>query len=397
MNDLTEEEVLVLETVKRFAREKVAPEASRIEWIEDHAKRFPWRLVEEASRLGLRTIGVPKEYGGLGSSTVLACAVVEELAAADMSFAIILEQTWKVSKLIFDFGNEEQKEWFLKKFMGDDRFLLGIAGTESAVGSDRILPYDPAKLRTTGTPQGDSWILNGVKNFISNGADAKMFLVYANTDSGAPLSRSLSVFMVPTDTPGFRVGTIEDKISQRVVSNAELIFENCRIPKNQLLGEANRGGEFADRFVPRSRVGAAATVLGTARAAYDAALQYAMARVQGGSPIIEHSVIGCMIAEMASRLEAVRSMTRTAARSIDDGSPEAFEVSHMAKYIAAEDCIGVCTKALQMFGHLGIVRGSPIQKYVRDALSFYHSEATQQVVLLKILDTVKRERGGGKQ
>ncbi len=390
---LTAEEELILATVKRFFKERVAPEISRIEWIEDHKQRFPWGLIEEASKLGLRVIGAPKEYGGIELSTPFECLLVEEMAATDMSIAVVFEQVWKVARFISKVATKEQKDWFFPKFIQDNRFLLGIAGTEAGVGSDRILPFEESRLGTVARLEGDTWVIDGMKNFISNGADAKLFVVYANTDPSLPLTRGMSAFLVPTDSPGFKVGTVEDKISQRISSNAELIFDHCRIPKNFLLGEINGAGGLARIFIPRSRVGAASTIIGTARAAYELALDYASTRIQGGKAIIEHQLVGATLAEIASKIEAARSFTMRAAWNIDAQTSEAFNMAQMAKYFSSEVCIDACLKAMQVFGHLAIPRKSPIQRYVRDALSFYHSELTQQISLLKIIDEIKKEIG----
>lgn len=362
------------------------------EWIEAAEDRFPWEAVEAGSKLGLRTLAAPREHGGGGASVLTLCMVVEELARGDMGIAVIFDQTYKVTHAIAGLADQRQSDWFFPQFMGDDRYLLAAASTESGRATDKYLSRQLTELQgytptftSTAQLEDGNWVINGTKVLPSLGNVAKLIVVRLNTESGKGIHDGSSAIMVPTNTPGFKVEHVWDKISQRLADNAVVKFDDCRVPEWFLLGERGRAYERGTTSVLRgTNVEAAATTLGTARAAYEEALTYARERVQGGRPIIEHQLVGSMFAEMAMELEAAWALTEKAAIAMDEGRADAAVLGSMAKVVAAKGSVEVCLKAMEVFGGYGIMRDRPVQKYLRDSLSFLHSDGTQQMHTLRV-------------
>lgn len=381
---LTEDQRMLVDAIRRLRRDHIEPLEPHVrEWIEDPAERFPWEIVERGSQLGLRTLAAPERYGGGGASVLTLCLAAEELAAGDMGIAVIFDQVWKITHFVESLASEEQMDWFFPPFMEDDRYLLTAAFNEPDHGSDsavsrhlyeyegRTVSYD-----TTASLEGGEWVINGRKVMPSLGSTASMILLMANTEPGEPIHTGTSLFFVPRDTPGVTVDHVWDKISQRLVDNASIVFEDVRIPEWNLLGA--RGAARSLPYPGGSNIEAGATTLGTARAAYEAALRFAKERVQGGRRLIEHQAVGFMLAEMATELEAARMLVWRAAVAHDERSPDAKMLRPMAKWYPAEIAVDVCMKAMEIFAGAAIMREVPVQKYLRDCLSFLHSDGTQQ-------------------
>ncbi|HEY8487410.1 MAG TPA: acyl-CoA dehydrogenase family protein [Limnochordales bacterium] len=396
---LTPEQEQLQQKVRQFVREKVRPEAMERKWRPDARDRVPWDWVEELSRMGLRTLAVPREYGGGGASPLTLCVVAEELAAGDMGLACIFDQTWKITRVFSEMASREQKEWFFPRFCADHRFVLAICFTEPAHGSDYVIPYEGDwHFDTVARREGDGWVLEGRKRFISNGADAGLYLVFAATDPSRPAPEGTSCFMVPRDTPGLRVVRIHEKISQRLINNAEIAFEGVRLPGSFLVGEEGRGLSSIAHVLRESAIEAGATALGTARAAYEAALEWAAGRVQGGRPILHHPNVQLALAEMATLLEAARCLIYRAAWAVEHQQPYDYKLSSMAKTFAAEAAFQVARRACELLGGSAIMMEYPLQKYLRDVLSFLHSDGTQEAHRLRIGRMLARElaeRGTG--
>ncbi|MFQ5879287.1 MAG: acyl-CoA dehydrogenase family protein, partial [Dehalococcoidia bacterium] len=312
---LTEEQEMLRKTLDQFVEKEVKPDCRRREKIEDPAERIPWDWITALSKMGIRTLAVPEEYGGGGAGCLTLCIAGEELAVGDLGLSVIFDQTWKFTYFITAAANQEQRNRYLPRFMEDDTFLLAMGQTEETGGSDHSLPYNEpgAGLRTTAVPARrnghDGWLINGRKIYISNGGIAKLHVIRARTDPTTGGIVGTTAFFVELDTPGFTVGRVEDKIGQRLVQNGELIFEDCWVPAENLLGELHRGWELALRYSRgTSNTEAAATVLGVARAAFEDALAYAKQRVQGGKPIIGHQAIKLMLADMLTQIRAARAL-----------------------------------------------------------------------------------------
>lgn len=381
---MTNDQRMLVESIQRFRKDHIDPLEPHVhEWIPDPEERFPWGVVEEGSRLGLRTLAVPERYGGQAASVLTMCLAAEELAAGDMGIAVIFDQLWKITHLIASLATEEQMDWFFPRFVEDERHLLSAAFNEPAHGSDsafsrflheyedRTISYD-----TTATLESGTWTINGRKAMPSLGSTASTYLVMANTDPGEPIHTGSSIFFVEHDNPGLRVDNVWDKISQRLVDNAAIVLENCEVPDWCLLGAP--GGARELPYPGGSNIEAGATTLGSARAAYEAAVRYANERIQGGRRLIEHQAIGFMLAEMATELEASRTLIWRAAVAHDERAPNAALLRPMAKWYPAQAAVDICLKAMEIFGGAAILKEVPVQKYLRDCLSFLHSDGTQQ-------------------
>jgi alkylation response protein AidB-like acyl-CoA dehydrogenase len=378
-----------------FAVDVIMPAAEKADREPDPAKSFDWSIVREASRRGLRTLSVPKEFGGGGADVLTLAIVGEQLAYGDLGIAVAFDQTWKIMTAIAHLANDDQRKRWIPRLVDDPEFLLGIGATEPMAGSDNLLPYDApgSGLQTFAEKRGDTWVLNGSKRYISNGGLAKLFYVLARNDANGPLSTSLSAFLVPSDAPGFTCTEVWDKMGQRAVQNGTLVFENVEIPDRDRVGEVGAAlptiGAFLLGF--GSNIQAGATVLGVAQRAYDVSLQYAFERVQGGKPIIEHDIQRLRLARMAMKLQAARSYLWFAAW--DCGQPD-FDRKHasLAKIFASEASVEVCHAALELWAATGYMKKNPVEKLVRDALSFIHSDGTNDVLGLKAANFIARER-----
>ncbi|MFQ6111870.1 MAG: acyl-CoA dehydrogenase family protein, partial [Nitrospinota bacterium] len=335
---LSDEQVALQRLARDFVKRELKPVVMEREKIQDPKERMPWDLVEKASKLGLRTLPYPTEYGGGGQDVLTLCVVGEELAAGDLGFSVILDQTWKLAHILSHGTTKEQRDRFLPELCSDHRFLTAICLTESGCGSDHQGLWDDPSiaLNTTAKPEGNEYVINGSKQFISNGGVAKLYVLAARLDLTKKLTESLTGFLVPADTPGFRVGQFHKKIGQRLVMNAELFFDNMRVPRGNLLLGEGRMMEIRARLLACGKPEAAATTLGVGRAAFEDALEYSQQRVQGGKPLIEHQTISYMLADMAIRISAARNMIWRSAWAVDNTDPYDPKLGWMCKVFASE-------------------------------------------------------------
>ena len=383
---LTPRQEELREIARRFAVEVMIPVAEVSDRVPDPEQAFEWSVIRDGSRLGLRTLSVPTEFGGEGADVLTLAIVGEALAYGDLGLAVAFDQTWKIMTMIVHLTNDEQRERWLPEVMSDDECLLGIGATEPTAGSDNLLPYDGpgAAMQLYAERKGDRWILNGSKRYISNGGLAKIYLMYARTDREGPISESVTSFLLRADTPGFHVDEVWDKLGQRCVQNGTLRLENVEVPDEDRLGEVNAAmpsmGEFLFRY--GSNVQAGATVLGVAQRAYDLSLQYAYARVQGGVLIAEHQIQQRRLAHMAMKIEAARAYIWKAAYESTLETGERKDAM-LSKVFASESAVEVCREAMELWGAAAYMRKNPIEKLMRDALSFLHSDGTNDVLSLK--------------
>ncbi len=395
--DLTEEQRALQELARDFVRREVRPAAAERDRMTDLAARFPWDILESASRHGLRTLRVPRAHGGAEVDTLTLCMVGEELAAGDLGVAVTLDQTWKISHLLYHLATPAQRDRLLRDFVADDRFHLAIAMTEPGSGSDRYAYFDApdSQLRTVARPARGGWVLNGLKQFISNGGIAKLYVIYASTDLAQGLWHGSTMFLVPAGTPGFRIGRIHEKVGQRLAQNAELNFEDCWVPEENVLGQVHRAFASRGAFTRGSHTEAGATVLGVGRAAYELALEWANTRVQGGRRIIEHQAMGTLLADMTMQLEAARALLWKAAWAADHQDPFDPKLASMAKVFASEVAHRVSVQAAEIFGGMGIMAEAPVEKLVRDALTFLHSDGTNQIHRVRMGRNLDRQAAPG--
>ena len=382
---LSEEQIRWRNVAREFAEGVMRPDVLRRDRLPTAAERIPWDWIAKADGLGLRTLGVPQRFGGAGASVLTMCLVGEELAVADLGFAVILDQCWKMAHILHEAMTPEQQQRFIPPLVADPVATTAIAFTEAGAGSDHQGYYDAPDIdfRTTAVRDGDTYIINGTKRYVSNGCMAKLYFVVARTDTTKSLRDGGSVFIVPADTPGFRAGFFHEKGSQRLATNGTFHFENCRVPVGNLLVGEGLMARLRSEFMWGSKAEAAATALGVGRAAYEYALQYARQRVQGGKPIVKLQAVAMMLAQMAMKLDAARLQIWKAAWLADRRQPEARVSGLLAKVNASETAFEACKLAGEVLGGAAIMHDHPVEKYLRDAASFLHSDGTNQVCLLR--------------
>jgi alkylation response protein AidB-like acyl-CoA dehydrogenase len=378
--DLTEEQKLLRRTIRGFAERELQPGAS----ARDEAARFPSELIPKMAELGLMGINIPQEYGGAGLDAVSAAIAIEELARVDGAVALtVASHNSLCAGHISQFGNEEQKKKYLPLLASGEK-LGAWALTEPGSGSDA------AALQCRATPDGNSWLLNGDKQFTTHGSVGGVYVIMATTDPSkiergisasidpSKIERGISAFIVERGTPGLNPGKVENKLGVRASDTAALHIEQARVPKENLLGELN--GAFQDvlRILHGGRIGIAAMAVGIARGALEESVQYARERRQFGKPIAEFEAIQWMLADMATEIDAARLLVYRAARLKDAGQPFSKAASQ-AKLYAAETAMRATTKAIQIHGGYGYLKDYPVERYFRDAKLCEIGEGTSEV------------------
>ncbi|MBM6648228.1 MULTISPECIES: acyl-CoA dehydrogenase AcdA [Bacillus] len=369
---LSEEHEMIRKMVRDFARNEVAPTAAE----RDEEERFDRALFDQMAELGLTGIPWPEEYGGIGSDYLAYVIAVEELSRVCASTGVTLSaHTSLAGWPIFKFGTEEQKQKFLRP-MAEGKKIGAYGLTEPSSGSDA------GGMRTTAKRDGDHYILNGSKIFITNGGIADIYVVFALTDPDSK-QRGTSAFIVESDTLGFSVGKKESKLGIRSSPTTEIMFEDCRIPVRNLLGEEGQGFKVAMQTLDGGRNGIAAQAVGIAQSALDASVEYARERHQFGKPIAAQQGIGFKLADMATDVEAARLLTYQAAWLESEGLPYGKE-SAMSKVFAGDTAMKVTTEAVQVFGGYGYTKDYPVERYMRDAKITQIYEGTQEIQRLVI-------------
>lgn len=351
---------------RKFAQEEIRPIAAEY----DRKGEVPPGIVEKAKAAGLLNVTIPKEYGGMGYGALESAIIAEELGAACAGISITILVNGLALTPIQLFGTEEQKERFLRP-VAEGAKLAAFCLTERQAGSDA------GAIKTTALPDGDDYVINGQKCFITSGGLAEIMTVFALTDPERG-ARGVSAIIVPARTPGIRVTKIEDKMGQRASNTVELTFENVRVPQANLLGKPGRGFAIALQTLDFGRSGVAALSVGVARAALEYALAYAKERQQFGAPIINNQGIAFLLADMAMKIEAARLLTWQAAWMADQGL-KVTEKSAMAKCFASDTAMEVTTHAVQILGGYGYMRDYPVEKLMRDAKLLQIYEGTNQI------------------
>jgi len=364
---LTPEQEMIRDAVRQFAQEVIAPQAAQ--W--DRDKTFPKEVHKELANLGAYGVAVPEEYGGAGLDYLSLALILEEIAAGDGGTSTVISvNNCPVCSMLMAFANEAQKQqWLVPVARGE--MLGAFCLTEPHVGSDA------AALRTTATRDGDRYVLNGVKQFITSGQNADVAIVLAVTDKAAG-KKGISAFVVPTSTPGYIVARIEDKLGQHSSDTAQILFENCRVPAANRLGEEGEGYRMALSGLEGGRIGIASQSIGMARAAFEAALAYAKERESFGQPLFQHQAVQFRLADMATQIEVARQMVWHAASLRDAGRPCLKEAA-MAKLFASEMAERVCSAAIQVFGGYGYVNDFPVERIYRDVRVCQIYEGTSDI------------------
>ncbi len=369
---LSEEHEMIRKMVRDFARKEVAPTAAE----RDEEERFDRELFDKMAELGLTGIPWPEEYGGIGSDYLAYCIAIEELSRVCASTGVTLSaHTSLAGWPVYKFGTEEQKQKYLRPMAQGEK--IGAYGlTEPGSGSDA------GGMRTTAKLDGDDYILNGSKIFITNGGIADIYVVFAVTDPTSK-HKGTTAFIVEKDFPGFSVGKKEKKLGIRSSPTTEIIFEDCRVPKENRLGEEGDGFKVAMMTLDGGRNGIAAQAVGIAQGALDASVEYAKEREQFGKPIVANQGISFKLADMATSIEASRLLTYQAAWLESNNLPYGKE-SAMSKLLAGDTAMKVTTEAVQVFGGYGYTKDYPVERYMRDAKITQIYEGTQEVQRLVI-------------
>ncbi|MCD6423307.1 MAG: acyl-CoA dehydrogenase family protein [Elusimicrobia bacterium] len=365
---LTEEQKEIVEVAKRVAEEKLKPLREKA----DEEEYFPREVYDEFAKADLCGVYIPEKYGGLGFGVFELCLVVEELCKVDGSLALPLAATALATFPILMFGTEEQKQKYIPDIASGKK-LAAFALTEPEAGSDA------SAIKTRADEDGDSFVLNGTKCFITNGGDAEIYTVIAKTDpqKGA---RGATAFIIEKDTPGFTFGKKEKKLGIRSSSTRELIFTDCRIPKENMLGKRGMGFIIAMKTFDCSRPGVAAQALGIAQGAMDDAVRYAKQRIQFGAPISSIQAVQHILADMATKIEAARALVYQTAKMIDANPNGKFtKESAMSKLYASDVAMEVTTNAIQVMGGYGYMKEYPMEKRFRDAKITQIYEGTNQI------------------
>ncbi|WP_408008661.1 acyl-CoA dehydrogenase [Pseudalkalibacillus sp. A8] len=369
---LSEEHEMLRKMVRDFAKNEVEPTAAE----RDEEERFDRSLFDQMAELGLTGIPWPEEYGGIGSDYLSYVIAVEELSRVCASTGVTLSaHTSLAGWPVYKFGTEEQKQKFLRP-MAEGKKLGAYGLTEPGSGSDA------AKMKTTARLDGDGYILNGSKIFITNGGDAEIYVVFAVTDAEKK-HKGISAFIVEKGTPGFSFGKKEKKLGIRSSPTLEIIFEDCRVPVENRLGEEGEGFKIAMQTLDGGRNGIAAQAVGIAQGALDAATSYAKERQQFGKPIGLQQGIGFKLADMATKVEAARLLTYQAAWKESEGLPYGKE-SAMSKLFAGDIAMEVTTEAVQVYGGYGYTKDYPVERYMRDAKITQIYEGTNEIQRLVI-------------
>lgn len=369
---LTDEQQMLRKMVRDFSEREVEPTAAE----RDEEERFDRDIFDQMAALGLTGIPWPEEYGGIGSDYVSYCIAVEELSRVCASTGVTLSAHVSLASWpIFTYGSEEQKQTFLKR-LATGEALGAYALSEPGAGSD------VASMKMTATKDGDDYVLNGSKVWITNGEVADIYVVFAKTDESAK-HRGISAFIVEKGTEGFTFGKKERKLGIRSSPTTELIFEECRIPATNLLGEEGEGFTIAMKTLDGGRNGIAAQALGIAQGALDAAIAYAKEREQFGKPIAHNQGISFKLADMATDVEAARLLTYQAAWLESEGLPYG-KASAMSKLFAGDAAMRITTEAVQVFGGYGYTKDYPVERYMRDAKITQIYEGTNEIQRLVI-------------
>lgn len=364
---LSDEHQMIRDALRSFAQERLAPNAAR--WDREH--HFPREELQELAALGAFGVAVPEQYGGAGLDYVALALVLEEIAAGDGGVSTIISvNNCPVCSIAMMYASEAQKQQWLRP-LAQGELLGAFALTEPHTGSDA------AALRTTATRDGEHYVINGTKQFITSGKYGDVAIVMAVTDKAAG-KKGISAFWVPTNTPGYIVAGVEHKMGQHSSDTAQIVFDNCRVPQENLIGEEGMGYKIALSGLEGGRIGIASQAVGMARAAYEAALAYAKDRESFGKAIFEHQAVQFRLAEMAMKIEAARQLILHAASMKDAGLPCLKEAA-MAKLFASEMAERVVSDAMQVFGGYGYVADFPVERIYRDVRVCQIYEGTSDI------------------
>jgi len=365
---LNENQQTIKSLARRLAEERVLPVRAEL----DEKEEFPWAIIKDLADADLFRVFVPEEFEGLGGGCLELCLVVEELSRVCSAVAVSYAASALGCMTLMEYGTEEQKRKFLPDIASGQK-LTAFAITEPTAGSDA------GNIKTTADKVEGGYVLNGTKQFITNGGEAEIYTVIALTDKTRG-ARGASAILVEKDTPGFTFGKKEKKMGIRASATRELVFRNCLVPEENLLGRPGLGFIQAMKLFDRSRPGIGAQAVGVAQGALEAAVDYAQQRIQFDRPIISIGVVQNMLADMAIHVEAARALVYAAAKTVDSGAKNVTEASAMSKVFASDTAMMVTTNAVQICGGTGYMRDFPVEKMMRDAKILQIYEGTNQIL-----------------
>ena len=393
---LSEEQLLMRQSCRDFVDDVILPFIRgnwQREWSMTPEDRLPPEILEGAEKVGIRTLGVPEEFGGMeldrATEVQTFALIAEEIARGDSGLSDKLVQNWKVSVLLRNLAPRHLQEKWFTRLVEDPQFLLAHCLTEPRGASDRWLPYNlpEAAMQTRAVSKNDEWVINGRKQFISNGYDAGLYVVYANTNPKVGILQGTSSFLVPRDTRGLTVARCNETLGGRFMNNGEIVFEDMRVPADHLLVEGEALGKAGVYFQP-GKIIQAAKNLGVGMRAFELAANYVQNYVQGGRILIKHQAVALRIADMATRIEAVRALLERASRAVDGNAPEADALCNMVKVFASEEIMKVAQHAAELHGGNGIMLDFGVEKLLRDATIFLHMDATVDISKMKIVKSM---------
>jgi alkylation response protein AidB-like acyl-CoA dehydrogenase len=364
---LTEDQIMIKDMTRQIAEGKVVPVREEL----DVKEEFPWEIMKVLAQSDLFGLFIPEEYGGLGKGCLELCIAVEELSRACLGVATTFAANALGTYPILLYGSDEQKKKYLPDIAAGKR-LVAFGLTEANAGSDA------AGIQTTAKPDGNEYVLNGTKQWITNGGEAEIYTIIAITDRSKG-ARGASAFIVEKGTPGFNFGKKEKKMGIRASATRELIFDNCRIPKDNILAREGIGFILTMKTLDNSRTGVGAQGVGVAQGAFEEAVKFARKRIQFGHPVISFQAVQHMLADMSTEIEAARALVYSVAKYIDSGAKEISKESAMAKVFATDMAMRVTTNAVQVMGGSGYMREYPVEKMMRDAKILQIYEGTNQI------------------
>ncbi|MBY0268328.1 MAG: acyl-CoA/acyl-ACP dehydrogenase [Burkholderiales bacterium] len=399
---LPEETRMMREVTRKFANEHVIPFTRKNwqrEWNMNPDERLPPEILQIADRIGIRTLGIPEEFGGTAldpKTEVQTFAVIsEEISRGDCGLAEKMVQIWKVSVLLRNVAPRHLQERWFPRVVADPSFTLSHCLTEPRGASDRWLPYNvpEAAMQTKAVKKGDRWVINGRKQFITNAYDASLYVIYANTNTKVGMLQGTSSFLVPRDTPGLTVQRCNETLGGRYMNNGEISFEDMEIPEDHLLVENTALAKAGIYFRPGKIIQGSKNI-GVAVRAFEETAKYVQEYVQGGKILIKHQATAIRLAEMATKICAVRGLLREASRAVDENTPEAEVLCNMVKLYASEAVLEVCKHAVELHGGNGTMLEFGIEKLYRDATMYLHMDGTVDVTKFKIVKNLFPETAG---
>jgi alkylation response protein AidB-like acyl-CoA dehydrogenase len=394
---LDEQTVRWRETARAYATEVVRPVAAALDARTDPEDCWSWDLVEEASARGLRQAPCSPEHGGDSTSFLTDVVMLEEIAAADVGASVVLAQHWKFLQMLREMATPDQLARWMPRLAGNPRALLAASFTEPQAGSDNMLPYDGpgAGLQTSARRAAGGWVVNGMKQFISNANRADMIICFARTDPDGPLASSVTAFLVAAETPGVSIGRVHDKCGERLANNSEIFYSDVFVPDADVLGTVGNGLRDVARLLRGSNMYAGACALGVARECYDRTVEWCRTRVQGGKPIIEHENVAAYLADMFLNVDVARTYVWRAAWQSIDADTYHPTLGAASKLVASEMAFDSARRALELWGGRGVMRENGIEKLLRDAAIWLHSDGTNILMRMKLMQHLRGAPAGG--